>query len=65
MHPASNSAVTRDSAAVMSRYDLTTRLVGRLTTQPSLAASARPITISGPAANGLRISTCWAAWGWP
>ena len=30
MHPASNSAVTRDSAAVMSRYDLTTRLVGRL-----------------------------------
>ncbi|CFM82599.1 hypothetical protein VS366_00910 [Bordetella pertussis] len=27
MHPASNSAVTRDSAAVMSRYDLTTRLV--------------------------------------
>ena len=30
MHPASNSAVTRDNAAVMSRYDLTTRLVRRL-----------------------------------
>jgi hypothetical protein len=50
---------------VMNRFDLTKRLVAKLKHEEAvIAASATPISISGPPATARRIFTCWAVWAW-